>query len=125
MWCSLCTHHFPPLFSLSLRPVFNCSRSMLNRFRNGAGSSAAIAIPPNYLKSNMRLCVCVCLCVRGWGSPEVQKPFTLSVDTKCDSFDHLLCIFQEHEHSKETNPSCYPCCCKEHPCFCPHYSTCL
>jgi hypothetical protein len=38
-------------FSLSLRLGFNCSRSMLSRFRNGAGSSAAGAIHLNHSKS--------------------------------------------------------------------------
>lgn len=38
-------------FSLSLRLGFNCSRSMLSRFRNGAGSSATVAIRLNHSKS--------------------------------------------------------------------------
>jgi len=38
-------------FSLSLRLGFNCSRSMLSRFRNGAGASAAGAICLNHSKS--------------------------------------------------------------------------
>ncbi|PWZ38448.1 hypothetical protein Zm00014a_038171 [Zea mays] len=41
---------------LSLRLGFNCSRSMLSRFRNGAGSSAAGAIHLNHSKSrNMNI----------------------------------------------------------------------
>ncbi|WVZ65790.1 hypothetical protein U9M48_015097 [Paspalum notatum var. saurae] len=41
---------------LSLRLDFNCCRSMLSRFRNGAGSSAVVAIPLNHSKSrNMNI----------------------------------------------------------------------
>lgn len=64
------THCF--FSSLSLRLVFNCSRSMLSRFRNGAGSSAVAAIPLNHSKSR-------CLINMVFGGAKwrkAQKPFT-------------------------------------------------